>query len=89
MKTESLRWTDIAASAHWLRINGRYIPKELVILGGAEVTGNIMNRDTTPVIFLYATGDMVKIDLGVQVSVQKIQELNAYHRGAAAYERDH
>ncbi len=68
----------VAESAHWLRINGRYIPKELVILGGAEVTGNIMNRDTTPVIFLYATGDVVKIDLGVQVSVQKIQELNAY-----------
>lgn len=78
LKTESLRWTDIAESAHWLRINGRYIPKELVILGGAEVTGNIMNRDTTPVIFLYATGDMVKIDLGVQVSVPKIRELNAY-----------
>ena len=49
-----------------------------MILGGAEVTGNIMNRDTTPVIFLYATGDVVKIDLGVQVSVQKIRELNAY-----------
>ena len=31
LKTESLRWTDIAESAHWLRINGRYIPKELVI----------------------------------------------------------
>ena len=49
-----------------------------MILGGAEVTGNIMNRDTTPVIFLYATGDMVKIDLGVQVSAPKIRELNAY-----------
>ena len=49
-----------------------------MISGGAEVTGNIMNRDTTPVIFLYATGDMVKIDLGVQVSVPKIRELNAY-----------
>ena len=80
LKTESLRWTDIAESAHWLRINGRYIPKELVILGGAEVTGNIMNRDTTPVIFVYATGDTVKIDLGVQASVQKIRELNAYFR---------
>ena len=78
METESLRWTDFAESAHWLRIIGRYIPKELVILGGAEVTGNIMNRDMTPVIFLYATGDMVKIDLGVQVSVPKIRELNAY-----------
>lgn len=78
LETESLRWTDFAESVHWLRINGRYVPKELVILGGAEVTGNIMNRDMTPVIFLYATGDMVKIDLGVQVSVPKIRELNAY-----------
>ena len=78
LETESLRWTDFAESVHWLRINGRYVPKELVILGGAEVTGNIMNRDTTPVIFLCATGDVVKIDLGVQVSVQKIRELNAY-----------
>ena len=76
----SLRRTDFAESAHWLRINGRYIPKELVILGGAEVTFNIMNRDTTPVIFVYATGDTVKIDLGVQASVQKIRELNAYFR---------
>ena len=76
----SLRRTDFAESACWLRINGRYIPKELVILGGAEVTFNIMNRDTTPVIFVYATGDAVKIDLGVQVSVQKIRELNAYFR---------
>ena len=48
--------------------------------GGAEVTFNIMNRDTTPVIFVYATGDAVKIDLGVQVSVQKIRELNADFR---------
>lgn len=31
-------------------------------------------------IFVYATGDAVKIDLGVQVSVQKIRELNAYFR---------
>lgn len=76
----SLRRTDFAESAHWLRINGRYIPKELVILGGAEVTFNIMNRDTTPVIFVYVTGDAVKIDLGVQASVQKIRELNAYFR---------
>lgn len=80
LKSESLRRTDFAESAHWLRINGRYIPKELVILGGAEVTFNIMNRDTTPVIFVYATGDAVKIDLGVQASVQKIRELNAYFR---------
>ena len=78
LKTESMRWTDFAESVHWLRINGRYVPKELVILGGAEVTYSVMNRDTTPLIFLYATGDMVKIDLGVQVSVQKIRELNAY-----------
>ena len=76
----SLRRTDFAESACWLRINGRYIPKEHVILGGAEVTFNIMNRDTTPVIFVYATGDTVKIDLGVQASVQKIRELNAYFR---------
>ena len=78
LKSGSLRRTDFAESACWLRINGRYIPKELVILGGAEVTYSVMNRDTTPLIFLYATGDMVKIDLGVQVSVQKIRELNAY-----------
>ena len=80
LKSGSLRRTDFAESACWLRINGRYIPKELVILGGAEVTFNIMNRDTTPVIFVYATGDAVKIDLGVQASVQKIRELNAYFR---------
>ena len=80
LKSGSLRRTDFAESARWLRINGRYIPKELVILGGAEVTFNIMNRDTTPVIFVYATGDTVKIDLGVQASVQKIRELNAYFR---------
>ena len=63
LKSESLRWTDFAESEHWLRINERYIPKELAILGGAKVTFNIMNRDTTPVVFLYATGDVVKIDL--------------------------
>ena len=52
LKTESLRWTDFAESVHWLRINGRYVPKELVILGGADVTYSVMNRDTTPLIFL-------------------------------------
>ena len=31
-------------------------------------------------IFVYVTGDAVKIDLGVQASVQKIRELNAYFR---------
>ena len=31
-------------------------------------------------IFVYATGDTVKIDLGVQASVQKIRELNEYFR---------
>ena len=29
-------------------------------------------------IFFYATGDVVEIDLGVQISVQRIRELNAY-----------
>ena len=76
--TGSMRWTDFAESMHWLRINGRYIPKELVILGGAEVTYSAMNRDTTPVMFLYVNGDVVKIYLGVLLSVQKIRELNAY-----------
>ncbi len=75
---EPLQRIDFGESAHWLRIHGRYVPKELVLLGGAEVTGNIMNRDTTPMIFLYATGDVVKIDLEVQVSASKIRELNAY-----------
>lgn len=78
LKTESLIWKDFAESTHWLRINGRYVPKELVILGGPQVTYNIMNRDTTPIIFFYATGDVVKIDLGVQISVPRIRELNAY-----------
>ena len=32
LKSGSLRRTDFAESARWLRINGRYIPKELVIL---------------------------------------------------------
>lgn len=32
LKSGSLRRTDFAESACWLRINGRYIPKELVIL---------------------------------------------------------
>ena len=32
LKSGSLRRTDFAESEHWLRINGRYIPKELVIL---------------------------------------------------------
>lgn len=78
LKTGSLSLKDFSESAHWLRVNGRYIPKELVILGGPKVTFNIMNRDTTPMVFFYATGDVVKIDLGVQVSVQRIRELNAY-----------
>ena len=78
LKTGSLSLKDFAESAHWLRINGRYIPKELVILGGPKVTFNIMNRDTAPMVFFYATGDVVKIDLGVQVSAQRIRELNAY-----------
>ena len=78
LKTGSLIWKDFSESARWLRFNGRYISKELVILGGLKTTYNIMNRDTTPIIFIYATGDLVKIDLGVQVSVQRIRELNAY-----------
>ena len=78
LKTESLIWKDLAESEHWIRIHGRYVSKELAVLGGPKVTFNIMNRDTTPMIFFYATGDVVEIDLGVQISVQRIRELNAY-----------
>ena len=43
---DPLQRIDFGESAHWLRIHGRYVPKELVLLGGAEVTGNIVRRAT-------------------------------------------
>ena len=36
LKTESLIWKDLAASEHWIRIHGRYVSKELAVLGGTK-----------------------------------------------------
>lgn len=78
IKGSGLQTKDFEESEHWFRIKGRYISKELAILGWAQITWNIQNRDTTPMKFIYLTGDVIEVDLGVKLSPKRIETINEY-----------
>lgn len=63
LKEHGMKYTDVAESEHWLRINRNYVSKEMAILCW---TGT--QYGSTLVYVLYLTGDIVKIDLGLKFS---------------------
>lgn len=68
LKENGMNVVDVAESEHWLRINRRYLSKEMMVLCEARITSSLSGRDTTPVWAMYVTGDTVEIDLGIKLN---------------------
>ncbi len=61
---------DIAESEHWLRIDGYYISKELLMFFRVMGHGSMHDRDRTPFEFIYIDGSKFEFTLGVQLSTK-------------------
>ncbi len=68
LKENGMNTIDFAESEHWLRVNRRYLSKEMMVLCEARVTASLSGRDTTPVWAMYVTGDTVEINLGTRLN---------------------
>lgn len=69
---------DIKLSEHWIYAKGKLIAKNLLIIAYPRVTSSLIGRATTPMVFVYMTGDIIKVDLKVDLSVEKICLLKRY-----------
>lgn len=78
LKENGMNKIDFAESEHWLRVNWRYLSKEMMVLGRAMPTASLKNRDTTPVWTMYLTGDIVEIDLGRKLSAEGRTKFGEY-----------
>ena len=77
-KDSNITNCDIKLSEHWICAKGKLIAKNLLIIGYPRVTSNLTGRATTPMVFIYMTGDIVKVDLKTDLSVEKISLLRKY-----------
>ena len=77
-KDSNITNCDIKLSEHWICAKGKLIAKNLLIIGYPRVTSNLTGRATTPMVFIYMTGDVVKVDLKTDLSVEKISLLRKY-----------
>lgn len=69
---------DIKLSEHWICVKGKLFAKNLLLVGYPRVTSNLTGRATTPMVFIYMTGDIVNVDLKTDLSVEKILLLRKY-----------
>lgn len=69
---------DIKLSEHWICARGKLIAKNLLIIGYPRVTSSLIGRATTPMKFIYMTGDIINVDLKTDLSVDKISLLRKY-----------
>lgn len=69
---------DIKLSEHWICAKGKLFAKNLLLVGYPRVTSNLTGRATTPMVFIYMTGDIVNVDLKTDLSVEKISLLRKY-----------
>lgn len=69
---------DIKLSEHWIYAKGKLIAKNLLIIAYPRVTSSLIGRATTPMVFVYMTGGIIKVDLKVDLSVEKICLLKRY-----------
>ena len=69
---------DIKLSEHWICAKGKLLAKNLLIIAYPRVTTSLIGRATTPMVFVYMTGDIVMVDLKVDLSIEKISLLKKY-----------
>ncbi len=69
---------DIKLSEHWICAKGKLVAKNLILIGYPRATSSLIGRATNPMVFIYMTGDIVKVDLKVDLSVEKISLIKKY-----------
>lgn len=77
-KDSNITNCDIELSKNWICVKGKLIAKNLLIIGYPRVTSSLTGRATTPMVFFYMTGDIVKVDLKTDLSVEKVSLLRKY-----------
>ena len=67
---------DLLESKNWFCIHGKFISKNMTIIGRAWVAASLNNRDITPVKIFYMTGQYLEVKAGYSWKVSTIQSFN-------------
>ena len=68
--------TYLVESKNWFCIHGKFISKNMTIIGRAWVAASLNNRDITPVKIFYMTGQYLEVKAGYSWKVSTIQSFN-------------
>ena len=67
---------ELLESENWFCIHGKFISKNMAVIGRAWVAASLNNRDITPVKIFYMTGEFLKVKTGHSWNVSTIQAFN-------------
>ena len=73
---DPLNSPDLLESENWFCIHGKFISKNMTIIGRAWVAASLNNRDITPVKIFYMTGQYLEVKAGYSWQVSTIQSFN-------------
>lgn len=68
----------LSLSENWISAKGRLFAKNLLIAAYPEVTSSLIGRATTPMVFMYMTGDVINVDLEINLSAEQRRLLKQY-----------
>ena len=75
-KENPLNRPELLESENWFCIHGKFISKNMTIIGRAWVAASLNNRDITPVKIFYMTGEFLEVKTGHSWNVSTIQSFN-------------
>ena len=75
-KENPLNSPELLESENWFCIHGKFISKNMTIIGRAWVAASLNNRDITPVKIFYMTGEFLEVKTGHSWNVSTIQSFN-------------
>lgn len=67
---------ELLESENWFCIHGKFISKNMAVIGRAWVAASLNNRDITSVKIFYMTGEFLKVKTGHSWDVSAIQAFN-------------
>lgn len=73
---DPLNSPDLLESENWFCIHGKFISKNMTIIGRAWVAASLNNRDITSVKIFYMTGQYLEVKAGYSWKVSTIQSFN-------------
>ena len=75
-KENPLNRPELLESENWFCIHGKFISKNMTMIGRAWVAASLNNRDITPVKIFYMTGEFLEVKTGHSWNISTIQSFN-------------